>query len=263
MPGKMRGAKARSSVRKVAVRKPSIALKTAIKQVLNKASETKFVAENNATNVAIASTVSIPTNLEVTLPTLSQGVGDYQRIGNNVKPTSLRVKLAFHFLKADNMSTCEYEVNVVSFTSKSVKDGLLKANLTSNTLFRVGDGTTVDPNDRSNNIAYINGLPINTDEYTLQHHKKFIMRKNAGILSNASAAGAGAGSPYDGSGCTFKRVEFSLSPPELKYASELSTTPANYAPFMLIWATQVNADTTEDSNQIVVQSSYQMYYKDI
>ena len=90
------------------------------------------------------------------------------------------------------------------------------------------------------------------------------MRKNAGVLQNAPFnPPVDYTTPYDGSKGTYHRLDFTVKTPEFKYAQQVSNTPSNFAPFLLVWATAVDGGIHPNPPQVSMVQSYQMYYKDV
>ena len=88
-----------SAVARVA--KPSRALTSAVKKVMARTTETKFVAKNVAVPYVVPQTASLPANGLTIIPPVIQGTADWNRIGDNIRPSSIRCKLGFFFDRAE------------------------------------------------------------------------------------------------------------------------------------------------------------------
>ena len=246
--------------------KPKLAPSTAsavtalVKREVRAEIQTKYVANNLNYNYAIGQTAVVPSYLRKIIPDLGQGVGDFERIGDRIRPTKLRTFFSFYVDPAhDPNNSGEWYVNLIVLSSKQIKYYPDLGNLTAGTLLKVGDGNTQDPNVSSqDNLAFADHMPVVPELWTVHHRSRTLMRKNAGFMVNNNTVST----PMTyGHTCLLKTV--TIKAPVLKYTNIDASPPTNFAPTWIAWITNSSGVTMNNDGPLVycgVRS--EMYYKD-
>lgn len=257
-----------------------------VKRVVKRLGETKYVANAPADNAGF---LNMPwlTNANLNnvntyypaIPSVSQGDDDHERDGSVIQPTSLRVKLNFHF-NQDLSGNAIIPTNPGQFlvviyygTSKKRKSWDDQNPIQSaDDLLDRGDGTT---DGFSGNLGQLL-MPINKKTYNAKRIM-FKLGKTEGVLSSydpqvspgVSATVEQSGGYSTSGGQSFKSITLNFKPPQkLHYEEDDSNFPNNYAPWYAVAAIPVNRQTTPYTNvagqypPISVTSECQMWYKD-
>lgn len=181
---------------------PSAPLARAIRSVINKSTETKYVAVNFTDRYVPGSLPgdNVTRRLFNLVPPIVVGTTSHGRIGNAISPIKFRVTVQYYFqgdglgsgqdLNAVNKSLLA-EVRQFVVSPKDIKSNRgwtpTVATALQPKLLEVGDGTTINPDS---------ALPINL-EYKISDEnfkplkgcKKFIMGKNAGTVQQQDTTG--------------------------------------------------------------------------
>lgn len=237
-----------------------------VNAVISRSRETKLAigpplayTTNDALDVWTTFSTAITNTGEIytVIPAVSQGVGDYQRVGNTIQPVSLTTKVNIACVARSTNSISIY-AHVFFLTSKTIKDWKLTAGVPITQMLDKGDGTNVDFDGRSYNAM----LPINKSEFNVIAHKKILLQKGANNPNSIYQQDETASSD------TFKHfANFSQKiplPKELLYATNSETRPTNAFPFMVMGFTasdQFGADATSIL-LLKVQAQSHLYYKD-
>lgn len=262
-----KGTKARGTKRSAPA--PSKSFSQAVTTVIKRSQETKYVSDalfNNsssptqlATFVGFNGPIASTSEMYACIPRLSQGVGDHQRIGNQIRPTSLRVK-GIVSLQSNSRDSSHAVVDIYFCTSKVIKSELRSASVLINKLLNLGDGNNTDYDGTTLKAE----MPINTSEFTLLKHKRIILQKSADSPNSyadiSTAAVSVASQPYA------KHFDVKIPMPKtLTYQTDANTTPSTYYPFMVIgWNFGDNNGGSYPAlpGQVNVQAQSFMYYKD-
>jgi len=269
--------KGKSSARKTRKSKPSstgAVVKKAVRRakrsafaqkvlaVVNHNEETKMVANNIITPaIAVPGAQTTPANLARMLPRLTQGTGDYQRVGDMINPLSCRTY--FTVFPADTtLNLYDITVNIAIVRVKGAATDLAVAATPGADFLRVGDGTNVDPNDANQErmLTLINRYPINTERYTLL--KRFTHRfcKGPNSINGAVGAGGNNAPPTAGPSAPCKVFTYKWTPPKLHYDNAAADLPTNHYPCYLIWATANDTAAYVGNVKFAVRS--ELYFKD-
>jgi len=253
--------KSRSAVVKKAVAKAnnSIFAKKVLRVVEGK-EETKYVA-NNIVQPAIAVPAGqvTPGNFARMLPFSTQGAGDFQRIGDKLNP--IRCRTYWTVFPADTtLNLYDITVNLVVVKVKGASTNVAIAATPGADFLRVGDGTTVDPNDpnQESMLTLLNRYPVNTERYTVLKHFKHRFCKGPNNINGA--VGVPNAPPTAGTPLPCKVFSYSWKPPTLLYDNAAATLPTNHYPTYLIWATANDASAYVGNVKFAVRS--EMYFKD-
>jgi hypothetical protein len=251
------------SIVKKAVRKArNSAFAKKVLKVVNRGEETKMVAENILTPaVAIPAAQTTPANLARIMPRLGQGTGDFQRIGDQINP--LRACTYWTVFPAETtLNLYDITVNLVIVKVKGAGTDLAVAATPGTDFLRVGDGTTVDPNNpnQESMLTLINRYPVNTERYTVLKHFRHRFCKGPNSINGAVGAAGNNNPPTAGPANPTHVFKYSWTPPSLKYDNGAATLPTNHYPVYLIWATANDASAYVGNVKFAVRS--EMYFKD-
>lgn len=193
------------------------------------------------------------------IPAVTIGDDDYQRIGNQIQPTSLNVKIQ---CALGALASSSVFVDFWFLHSKNIKDARQTAQVPIQKLLNDGQGQNV-PYDGT---SYTAMLPINKTEFTLIKHVRILLKKPYGDPQGLySGAGAPPNSVYSLAANT---KEFSVKiplPKKLTYEQRTDYVPTNTFPFMAVGFTaadQFGGTALTPTLPIYVQAQSQMYYKD-
>lgn len=240
-----------------------------VSKVLQGKSETKYVSNAMADNtIVLPANWFAPTNLTAfngfkpAIPTLSQGVGDFQRVGNKIMPTKLYTDLCVGY-SATDVSCNEVIVTIYYGTTKAGKTWQGTNPVQSvNDLLDNGDGTTGAFTGMKADLLYpINRAAMNAKCIT------FRLGKTSGVLNDNGAAAVTNGAYSTSNGSSFKRVRLNFKPPRALYYDQTAYVwPSNYAPWYAVSFTRVDDLATNnplDAQRINVSSLNHMYFKDV
>jgi len=249
------------------VAKLSAPMTRAIKNVINKEADTKFVAEaiqlasgsgsGLNTYTGFSSAINTVNEIYAALPQVVIGPGDHQRIGTQISPRRCYLDLNIVATAANDIGARDKTVHLFLLTSKSVKSLDNYSSIPITTLLNIGNGT----NGPFNGAAMSQTLPVNTNEFTVLHHKSFRMTKGMG-LANTSVQTSAVITPSS----SFRRVRLNVKlPKKLIYANDSTDYPTNSAPFLVIgWTSgDQGGDTAPTTVDTYVEGRVCMYYKDI
>jgi len=239
-----------------------------VAKVMKGNSETKYVSNALADSTnALTANWYAPQNLTTlpsfkpALPVVSQGVGDYQRIGNKIMPVKLFTDLCVGY-SATDVSCNEVIVTIYYGTTKAGKTWQTANPVQSpNDLLDNGDGTTGPFTGLKADLLYpINKAAMNAKRIT------FRLGKSEGVLNDNGAAALLNGAYATSGGGSFKTVRLNFKPPKaLVYDQSTYQWPSNYAPWYAVSFTRVDTFATgpEDAARINVSSLNHMYFKDV
>lgn len=238
--------------------------------VVKRQEETKYVANDYDAFGAVKAPVWYPTPNMVNInsampaiPQLTQGVGDYQRIGQRISPTSITTTLTVGFNPAD--LSANSLIGVIYYgTTKGGKSWANANPLPTTAILDNGDGT---------NVAWAglrSQLNIPTDR-TLVSLKRIVFRlSKTGGIQNGDNAPAPPPPTENGNFSTsngLSEKSFVLrfkGPKTLVYNMIGDNYPQNFAPFYYIGFCHADgsAPTLNDRTLVNVSSRNHMRYKD-
>lgn len=193
------------------------------------------------------------------IPPVTIGDDDYQRVGNQIQPTNLTVKIQ---AALGALASSSVYVDFWFLTSKNIKDAKQTAQLPIQKLLNDGNGQNV-PYDGT---SYTAMLPINKTEFSVIAHKRVLLKKPYGDPQGLySGAGAPPNSVYTiAQNVTSFSVKIKL-PKKLTYEQRTDYVPTNVFPFMAVGFTaadQFGGTALTPTLPIYVQAQSHLYYKD-
>lgn len=254
----MRKRKTAMSVKKVA----QIA-----KRVIRKTAETKYVADNydknslavlpavwNLTNVGAGALKFLPM-----IARLTQGVDEYQRIGDTVVPVGkVMTQLEFSYNDTD-ISGHQIKVEIYYGTTKERKSWGANNPLVSNAFLDDGAGGNTAPSfARQTTILPMDKRIVSFKKMT------FILSKTSGTIG-----GPGGTSNYAANGGrSYRTVRLYHTPPKvLKYTAAANEYPNNYAPGFYINLSYVDgvlpANQAEIDSLVNITSRTHLHFQDV
>ena len=197
--------------------------------------------------------------LYMLIPPVTIGDDDYQRIGNQIQPTSLNVKIQ---CALGALASSSVYVDFWFLHSKNIKDGRQTAQLPIQKLLNDGNGQNV-PYDGT---SYTAMLPLNKTEFTLIKHIRILLKKPYGDPQGLySGAGAPPNSVYSLAANTQTLSVKIPLPKKLMYEQRTDYVPTNVFPFMAVGFTaadQFGGTALTPTLPIYVQAQSHLYYKD-
>lgn len=191
-----------------------------VKRIINKGSETKMISRIVENNVLHNSAMSAADVVPI-LPQIQQGTDDGRRIGDSVKPISLRVSGVISMNRNATDTNKVLLVRVLIVASKLAKNPNAFGSLTVSTMFKPNYG---GPSQQSfdGNLSDLS-MPVNTDSYRVYYDK----------VHRIAPCGNERGTEENPA--SFKRWTATVSlPASLLYDDAVSTAdPTNFAPFLL------------------------------
>ena len=157
-------------------------LTKAIKSVIARQAEVKYVASTYEDQEQVATTLIVPAGLRPVLPKQSQGVGPAQRIGDQIRGARGHVDLTFSLMN-NYTSSGNYVVKVFELESKAVKDGQYISSLSPSTLLDVGDGSTTDWNPATVDVVILSQMPVSNSNFSVKAIKTLNLSKNSGGMN--------------------------------------------------------------------------------
>lgn len=192
------------------------------------------------------------------IPPVTIGDDDYQRIGNQIQPTSLNVKIQ---CSLGALASSEVYVDFWFLHSKNIKDGRQTANIPIQKLLNDGQGQNV----AYDGTSYTGMLPINKTEFTLIKHVRILLKKPYGDAQGLYS-GAGASGSVQSLAANTKNFSVKIPlPKKLTYEQRTDYVPTNTFPFMAVGFTaadQFGGTALTPTLPIYVQAQSQLYYKD-
>jgi len=249
------GAGVRKNYRKIAglktraAKAPRLAPRTATavraiaKAAVSKAAEDKFISVQTVTTHN--STITTPAECYAMVPQVTQGVGDYQRIGDKIRGKYLYIKgyVQYDFTVLDTLISSQSvylppaTVRVMILSQKNVKVGsAVSTSVDVNHLLK--DNVATGTARAYNSSVFDNVAPINKDLFTVHMDRKiklnFISSNSLAPVSGQVAVVGNDRTKYFS--CRIK------CPASLKFDDGNGNWPNSFAPFLCLGA--VNDDGT-------------------
>lgn len=229
--------------------------------------ETKYRAENIVpVPVNVPSGQAIPANCARMMPRLTQGVDDFQRIGNRIQPTHAKTRFNLNLVNPQSQLV-DLTVHLAIFTVKGAFTDTAVAALPGNDFLRVGDGTNVDPTGPAgvppistiDMLNFVNNYPVNNERYNLKKWHKFIFKK--GPNDGNGPVGTPNAPPTVLGAKMHQEFIYNWKPPTLKYDNNAAVLPTNHYPVYLIWATN-NDGSALVANAVGFTVRTELFFKD-
>jgi len=234
----------------------SKALTTAIKKVISRENETKYLARDVLFNTAFNSAVSSTSELYSCLPAMATGILSSQRVGQKVTPKSCRIRGTVALASDDD--TADIVVYMYVFTCKKYKNyDAVIANFNVNEMLDDGQSGTTSPTGQ----ALVAMYPVEKEQIRLLSKKQFHLQKGYGLQNGGGSADNGVG----GGSSTLRNFDIKIKcPAQLLYSDQ--TTPShatNFAPVVCFGYYHTDGTSPDVLNQaIVVNMRSELYYDD-
>lgn len=257
-----------STTKSQAVARPvkvSPALTQAIQRVVSRNIETKYRAEYIAQNVGVVAGATIPADLKRIMPSIAQGTGDNERIGDKIEPVKAKCDITIHFQATPSGGTAgaysDCEVHLLVLAVKGAKTAAQVATTAANTLLRDGNGGNTDPTlgafTQVQFLENVNHFPVNTDQFTLLKRMTHRFAKGDYDINGPAAGSGGTQKCFASPKRTFT---YQWKPPTLEYNSAVDTFPTNHYPVYVMWVTAL--DGGPYSGNIYYGARTELWYKD-
>jgi hypothetical protein len=231
------------------------AMKRAVQAVVNRKLETKFVSANVLNNVSFNGTIASTAEMYSLIPPTSQGVDDYERIGDIITPTSIMTDWQFMFSQTDAQAR-DITVHLWVLRSKAVKDVNNYASVPITTMMDAGNGTG-QQFDGTVQAAF---QPLYRKAFTQVAHKKFRLTKSAGI-NNSTTPGTNIITQVNQS---VHHVHVKFKTKKLTYTDATTLTPDNDFVFFVVGFVPNDSHAAFNGTEqpLVVNCRSSMYFKD-
>lgn len=194
------------------------------------------------------------------IPAVTIGDDDYQRIGNQIQPTKLVVKIQ---CAVGAIASSQIYVDFFFLHSKNIKDAKHTAQVAIQKLLNDGGGQNV-PYDGT---SYTAMMPINKTEFSSIKHVRYLFKKPYGDPQGLySGAGAPPGASVSSVAQSVKTFSVTIPlPKKLTYEQRTDYVPSNTFPFMVVGfhaADQFGGSALTSTLPVYVQAQSHLYYKD-
>lgn len=249
----IRGAKGRTASGRTAFARKVLA-------VVAKKEETKYVSSQLQQQVPMGQALITPAGFFNCLNPVTQGVGDFQRIGEKIQPVKAAIDFSFNWT-AENSNNQDVVVNLWIVIAKGANSRAALPSVPVGQLLNVGNGTNRDPDDGNQplQLSQINHMPLNKDQYTQLKHYRFRMRRGVGAQANQGPATITA--PTGTTAAEDQRyIRYTWKPPTLKYNTSADQFPTSHYPVYGYYVT--NADGTAYGDTLHISSKLHLWFKD-
>lgn len=244
--------------------KPTKTLTKAIQKVVKGTQESKFIISapyNYNSSASLEDFTQFSTAITATseiyslIPPLNVGDDDFERIGNQIQPTSLTTKIQ---CALGGLSSTRLYVDFYFLTSKNVKDGRKTTSVPIDKLLNNGQGQNIG----YDGLSFTSMMPVNKTEFSVIKHKRVLLKKGN---NDNNTLYSGGSTPAIESSPSFKSFTVKIPlPKKLMYEEKNDTVPTNTFPFMVVGFTSADqfGDNITNTLPLYVQAQSQMYYKD-
>ena len=249
----------RRPIRTMLRKKPALA--KMVKQIMNRNEETK-IATNQYGFTSFNSGISSSGDLQVVLPSVTQGVGQGNRVGSAITPIKLVIRGYVVYRCDTYQPAVMLGGRLFCFSDKTVSSYTVATSAGSNyNLLDVG-GTSSSFTGSAIQFEY----PHNNDQFKFYMDKKFKMLKPWGYTNTLGTSATSAITSFNSTMYVpFKlTIPASKMPKMLKYDSTLSTSyPTNFAPFMALgYCNLENYSADVTPTQMAMEWCSTLYFKD-
>lgn len=245
--------------------KISAPLRRAIKAVAKSQMETKYRAEYIDQNLGVTAGTVVPAGLRRLMPSLAQGNGDSDRIGDRILPTRAKASVTVHFQATPSGGAgafSDVDVHIIFLAVKGAKTAATVAQTPAGTLLKNGAGGNFDPAVGSVSqtifLESVNQCPVNTDQFIVLSRQTRRFAKGDYDI-NGPAGPTTSGPPK----CNLSpkhTFTYNWKPPTLDYNSSLDTFPTNHYPLFVVWCTTL--DGGPYAGDVYYGSRSELWYKD-
>jgi hypothetical protein len=236
--------KAKRVPKKAKLTKP---LKEEVKKMIHGESENKMISTlapftagllTSLVNPAINAPLSTQSAWVRLIPSLAQGTGMGQRVGNRVRPISCTLRIAIS--TSYSQASVDLLARIFIVSDKSVKSYNIEnpsvgvTTINYQKLLDGGGSPTQYIGDAVSNL-----LPVNTNQFVKHTDRLVHLVKSNGVETNASSPFAGDNSSATTSTLYYATIKVPL-PKVLKYDQNLDTFPSNAAPYLCIGYAYMN-----------------------
>jgi len=228
--------------------------------IVNRKEETKYVSQQLQQTVAMGQALVTPAGLFNCLCPVTQGVGDFQRIGEKIQPVRAATDFSFHWTN-EQSNNQDVVVNLWVVIAKGANSRAAIGSVPVGEFLQVGNGTNRDPDDGNQPLmlTQINHYPLNKDQYTGLRHYRFRMRRGTGAQANQGPATIIAPTGVT-AGEDMKYIRYSWKPPTLKYNAAADQFPTSHYPVYGYWVT--NADGSAYGDTLHISTRNHLWFKD-
>lgn len=252
--------KTNTIVRKAVRQARNSAFASKVLRVINKKEETKYVSSQLQQMVPMGQALVTPAGFFNCLQATTQGVGDYQRIGEKITPVKAAIDFSFNWMN-EQSNNQDVVVNLWIVLAKGANSRIALPTVPVGQFLNVGNGTNRDPDDANQPLMLnqINHMPLNKDQYTQLRHYRFRMRRGTGAQANQGPATIVA--PTGTTANEDQRfIRYTWKPPTLKYNTNADAYPTSHYPVYGYYVT--NADGSAYGDTLHISSRTHLWFKD-
>lgn len=187
--------------------------------------------DSGVTRTSFTSAITSTAELYNLVPLNSQGVDEYNRVGNRISPTRLWINGQICLQRYDDLGAYDISVHMFVLTCKTVKDIANYTAIPIGDLLKNGQGTNVGFDGTQSATVY----PINTDLFHVLHHKVIRMKRSYGYVNEISTGSASNNQTSVASNTQFVPYKMNIKCPKtFVYEAAANSNPINFAPFLCI-----------------------------
>lgn len=262
--GKKRYSKKKKTVRKAVRRARNNVFKKRVMSVIAKAAETKQ-AFANVQQTAFGNAISTSADVMPCVPSISRGITDNARIGDQITAKSLTIK-GYVNLPLQNLANVNFNrrvaIKIFCVSPKrfpTYTDASTNASLWMPSLLRKG-GTTVGFTGVISDLW----APVNTDAITKYWTKTIYLRQDWIWANGTPAAGAVTTMTNEGTVKFFSKSWRFGKGKKIKYDDNIDAgiNPTNFDPIMVVGLVYLDGTVPDNSNQAYISYDAIFNYED-
>ena len=232
------------------------ALTAAIKKVIARENETKYLARDILNNVLFNSPVSSTSELYACVPAMGVGTSSSERIGQTCRPRSCHIRGTVGL--ASDQLTADVMVYMYVFTTNKFKSyPTLVSNFNIGDMLDTGLSSTTNPTG----TALVATYPPEKEAIRLLSKKTFHLQKGFGFQNQGGATDTGVG----GGSSTMRHFNIKIKcPVTLKYDDSVAPSHANnFAPVVCFGYYHTDGTSPDIlTRAISVNLRSELYYDD-
>lgn len=240
--------------------KASSAFARKVLAIVRRKEETKYVSAQLQQMVPMGQALVTPAGFFNCLTAVTQGVGDYQRVGEKISPVKAAIDFSFNWTN-DQSNNQDVVVNLWVVIAKGANSRVALPSVPVGQFLNVGNGTNRDPDDGNQPLMLnqINHMPLNKDQYQGLRHYQFRMCRGTGAQANQGPATIVA--PTGTAAREDQRyIRYTWKPPMLKYNLNTDAFPTSHYPVYGYWVT--NADGSAYGDTLHISTRTHLWFKD-